>query len=261
MPRFSSITEISTGLFTLWNNDFSGSRSITGINYNLNKKELIMLDSLQKWFKDYLTQKDFKKRLIIMNIGVFFMGFFLSFLIKVNLGTDPCTFMNLTISRFLGISFGNWQLLLNSVLFIIVILFGRKFIGFGTIANMVFIGYIADFFCWLWEKTIPEHYFTDMPSRAVIFALALFLFIISVSFYINANMGVSPYDAMPQILSERVLKKVPFAVIRIAYDFLVIILGVLFGGIPNIGIVLMALFLGPIITLVGKFLGKHVFGM
>ena len=76
-----------------------------------------MLDSLQKWFKDYLTQKDFKKRLIIMNIGVFFMGFFLSFLIKVNLGTDPCTFMNLTISRFLGISFGNWQLLLNSVLF------------------------------------------------------------------------------------------------------------------------------------------------
>ena len=81
-----------------------------------------MLDSLQKWFKDYLTQKDFKKRLIIMNIGVFFMGFFLSFLIKVNLGTDPCTFMNLTISRFLGISFGNWQLLLNSVLFRVEIL-------------------------------------------------------------------------------------------------------------------------------------------
>ena len=220
-----------------------------------------MIASLKKWLTDYLTQKDFTKRLVIMSIGVFFMGFFLSFLIKVDLGTDPCTFMNLTLSKFFGISFGNWQLLLNSVLFILVILFGRKFIGFGTIANMVFIGYIADFFCWLWARTIPEHYFTDMPSRAVIFALALFLFIISVSFYINANMGVSPYDAMPQILSERVLKKIPFAVIRIAYDFLVILIGVLFGGTPNIGIVLMALFLGPIITVVGKFLGKHVFRM
>lgn len=220
-----------------------------------------MIASLKKWLNDYFTQKDFVKRLVLMNIGVFFMGFFLSFLIKVNLGTDPCTFMNLTLSKFFGISFGNWQLLLNSILFILVILFGRKFIGFGTIANMVFIGYIADFFCWLWEKTIPDYYFTDMPYRGVVFALALFLFIISVSFYINANMGVSPYDAMPQILSERVLKKVPFAVIRIAYDFLVILIGVLFGGTPNIGIVLMALFLGPVISVVGKFLGKHVFHM
>ncbi len=217
------------------------------------------MEAIKKYFKDYFSQKDFVKRLIVMNIGVFFMGFFLSFLIKVNLGTDPCTFMNLTLSKAIGISFGNWQLLLNSFLFIIVILFGRKFIGFGTIANMVFIGYIADFFCWLWEKTIPDNYFTDMPYRAVIFVLALFMFIISVSFYINANMGVSPYDAMPQIISERLLPKVPFAVIRIAYDFLVIVIGVLFKGTPNIGIVLMALFLGPIITVVGKYLNKHVF--
>ena len=194
-----------------------------------------------------------------MNVGVFLMGFFLSFLIKVDLGTDPCTFMNWTISEKLGILFGTWQLLLNAFLFIFVILFGRNQIGFGTIANMVFIGYIANFFKWLWEKTLPEYLFTQMPYRAVVFALSLFLFIIAVSFYINANMGVSPYDAMPQIISERVLKKVPFAVIRIAYDFLVILIGVLLGGKPNIGIVLMALFLGPIITVVGKFLNKHVF--
>ena len=98
-----------------------------------------------------------------------------------------------------------------------------------------------------------------MPSRAVIFVLALLCFIISVSFYINANMGVSPYDAMPQIISEKVLKKVPYAVIRIAYDLLVIVVGVVLGGKPNIGILLMALFLGPVITVVGKFLNKHVF--
>jgi uncharacterized membrane protein YczE len=219
------------------------------------------MNAIKKYFTDYFSQKDFAKRLIVMNIGVFLMGFFLSFLIKVDLGTDPCTFMNLTLSRAIGISFGTWQLLLNTVLFIFVILFGKQFIGFGTIANMVFIGYIADFFCWLWEKTIPEYYFTQFPQRGVVFAIALFLFIISVSFYINANMGVSPYDAMPQIISERVLKNVPFAIIRIAYDFLVILIGILFKGTPNIGIVLMALFLGPIISTVGKFLNKHVFHM
>ena len=217
------------------------------------------MNKIKDLFKEYTSQPNFKKRLIVMNVGVFLMGFFLSFLIKVDLGTDPCTFMNWTISEKLGILFGTWQLLLNAFLFIFVILFGRNQIGFGTIANMVFIGYIANFFKWLWEKTLPEYLFTQMPYRAVVFALSLFLFIIAVSFYINANMGVSPYDAMPQIISERVLKKVPFAVIRIAYDFLVILIGVLLGGKPNIGIVLMALFLGPIITVVGKFLNKHVF--
>ena len=199
------------------------------------------------------------KRLIVMNIGVFFMGFFLSFLIKVDLGTDPCTFMNWTVSEKLGILFGTWQLLLNSVLFVLVIIFGRNQIGFGTIANMVFIGYIANFFKWLWEKILPESLFTDMPSRAVIFVLALLCFIISVSFYINADMGVSPYDAMPQIISEKVLKKVPYAIIRIVYDFAAIVVGVVLGGKPNIGIVLMALFLGPVITVVGKFMNKHIF--
>lgn len=214
---------------------------------------------MKEFLENYFLQKDFKKRMILMCVGVFFMGFFLSFLIKVDLGTDPCTFMNLTLSRAIGISFGTWQLILNAILFIFVILFGRKFIGFGTIANMVFIGYIADFFVWLWEKCIPENYFTDMPYRAVIFLLALFMFIVAVSFYINANMGVSPYDAIPQIISERVFKKVPFAVVRICFDFLVIIIGVIFKGTPNIGIVLMALFLGPIISVVGKFINKFLF--
>jgi uncharacterized membrane protein YczE len=217
------------------------------------------MDKIKKILQDYVSQPNFKKRLIVMNIGVFLMGLFLSLLIKVDLGTDPCTFMNWTISEKLGILFGTWQLLLNAFLFIIVILFGRKFIGFGTVANMVFIGYIANFFKWLWEKILPDYLFTEMPYRAVIFAFALLFFIISVSFYINANMGVAPFDAVPQIVSERVLKKVPFAIIRMCYDFLVILIGMIFGGTPNIGIVLMALFLGPIISAVGKFLNKHIF--
>lgn len=217
------------------------------------------MNKIKKILQDYVSQPNFKKRLIVMNIGVFLMGLFLSLLIKVDLGTDPCTFMNWTISEKLGILFGTWQLLLNAFLFIIVILFGRKYIGFGTVANMVFIGYIANFFKWLWEKILPDYLFTEMPYRAVIFAFALLFFIISVSFYINANMGVAPFDAVPQIVSECVLKKVPFAIIRMCYDFLVILIGMIFGGTPNIGIVLMALFLGPIISAVGKFLNKHIF--
>ena len=217
------------------------------------------MDNIKRFIYDYFHEPAFGKRLIFMFVGVFLMGFFLSFLIEVDLGTDPCTFMNLTISRALGISFGNWQVILNVFLFVIVILFGRFLIGPGTLANMILIGYIADFFCYLWEKTIPERYFTQFPSRALIFAVALFFFIIAVSFYINANLGVSPYDAIPQIISLRIFPKVPFSAIRIAYDFLVILVGVFFKGKPNVGIVLMALFLGPCISVVGKFMNEKIF--
>ena len=86
-----------------------------------------------------------------MSIGIFFMGFVLSFLIEVDMGTDPCSFMNVSISERLPISFGTWQLICNILLFIPQILWGRKYIGPGTVFNMVFIGYIADFFRWIFN--------------------------------------------------------------------------------------------------------------
>ncbi len=199
------------------------------------------------------------KKLGIMTLGVFFMGFFLSFLIEVNLGTDPCTFMNLTISRRLGILFGTWQVLLNLVLFVFVVLFDRHQIGPGTIANMVFIGYISDFCRWIWKKTIPEFVFREWPYRAVVFIVALLCFVIAASLYMNADMGVAPYDAIPNIISDRLLKSVPFKFVRIGFDGTVLLIGFLLGGRIEICTVLMVFLLGPTISAVGGFLNRKVF--
>ncbi len=59
-------------------------------------------------------------------------------------GVDAYTGMNLGISGFLGWTFGNWQLLINAVILIVVFFTMRHFIGLGTIVNMVGVGYIAD---------------------------------------------------------------------------------------------------------------------
>ncbi len=217
------------------------------------------MDKIKTYFKNYISQPNFKERSIIMMIGVFFLGFWLSFLIRCNLGTDPCTFMNLTVSGKLGILFGTWQLILNAVLFILVILFGREHIGLGTIANMVLIGYIADFFGWLWDRLIPAHYFAQGRSRILIFAVSFLMFVISAALYMNANMGVAPYDAIPIMAKKFIFKHIPFLFVRMCYDFSAILIGVLCGGKPSIGIILMAFFLGPIITIIGRYLNRHVF--
>ena len=180
------------------------------------------------------------KRIIVCFLAVFGMGFFLSFLMLCGLGTDPCSFMNKAISLRIGLSFGNWQLIINAVMLVIVLFWDR--------------------FVWLWGKIIPAHYFTDTISKWAIFLVALFLFIISAAVYINSDMGVAPYDALPKIITEKVsarFPKFPRMLIRMAWDFSAILIGTLAGGIPVIGIILMAVFLGPVISLVGKlFFGK-----
>ena len=204
------------------------------------------------------------KRIIICFIAVFGMGFFLSFLMLCGLGTDPCSFMNKAISVRIGMLFGTWQLIINAVLLIIVIIWDRSSLGFGTIFNMVLVGYYVDFFDWVWSKTIPEHIFTDPVTKWPVFLAALLCFIISAAVYINSDMGVAPYDALPKIITDKVSKRFPGfpkMIIRMTWDFSAILIGTLAGGKPVIGIVLMAVFLGPAISLVGKlfFRKKQVF--
>ena len=215
--------------------------------------------SISKRISDYFHQEGFKKKFAVMLTGIVFLGFFLSFLIEVNLGTDPCTFMNLTISGRLGIMFGTWQVILNAILFIFVILFDRHQIGPGTIANMVLIGYISDFCRWLWGRIIPDFIFHEWPYRGVVFVIALLGFVVSASLYMNADMGVAPYDAIPIILNSLVFKNAPFKFVRMGFDATVLFIGFILGGHLEICTVLMVYLLGPTITLVGNYLNRTVF--
>ena len=195
------------------------------------------------------------KKIIICFIAVFGMGFTLSFLILCDMGTDPCTFMNRAVAAKVGLSFGTYQLIVNIAMLCLVFIFKRRLIGFGTIFNMVLIGYYADFFCWVWRKTIPASAFTEPVSRWAIFIVALILFLISVAVYINQDMGVSPYDGLPIIITEKLKadKSGPKkTILRIAWDGLALVIGSIAGGTPYIGHILMVIFLGPAITIVGK---------
>lgn len=191
----------------------------------------------------------------IMMVGIFLMGFTVSLLINVDLGMDSFTFFNVQLSRILGISYGTCTLMVHAVFLLFVLWKGRDLIGLGTLANMFLIGYLSDFFRWVWRKTLPADLFTQMPSRAVIFALALAVFLFGCGLYMNGRMGVSPFDAIPIMLC-RGRYHLPFAAVRMIYDFLAIFLGCLLGGHPTIGNVLMVIFLGPVTSAIGRSLSK-----
>lgn len=203
--------------------------------------------------KALYQKENFAKRLIIVILAVILMGFSLSWLVLVDMGTDPCTLMNLTISGRIGMSLGNWQALLNIILFIFVIWKGKEHIGFGTIANMFLVGYSLDFFSWIWQQTGIDTYFASDIVRYAVFAPALILFITAAAVYMDVELGTAPYDAMPFIVG-RYLTGIPFKIIRICYDLLVIFIAWVLGGHVQIVTLLMALLLGPVISFMGNLL-------
>lgn len=208
--------------------------------------------------RGFFDKEHFWKRLVIVVVAVIMMGFALSFLILVNMGTDPCTMMNRAISAKLGMSFGNWQALLNTILLAAVVVFGGRNLGFGTLANMFLVGYSTDFFSWLIPKCIPVEIFTVAWVRGLVFVPALVLFILAASVYMDVDMGTAPYDAISFILFDR-LKKIPFQIIRIGYDFLVIGIALLCGARLQIVTVLMAVALGPVISFLGPKLERWIY--
>ena len=177
-------------------------------------------------------------------------------------GVDSFTGMNLGISGFLGMSFGTWQLIANFIILIVVFFTVRHCIGLGTLVNMVCVGYIADFLCWLVndvfciEITLPLQF---------LFLLAGTLFAsLGVALYMKADMGISPYDSVALIITKLTKEKIPFQYARITSDVTALLIGVLFclasGGniwmIIGIGTICNSLFNGPLIQFFRKRLDK-----
>ncbi len=193
----------------------------------------------------------FWTRLAMMLIGVTVQGFGLSLLIRLKLGTDPCSCLTQGVIRYVPISFGTAQLLCHLVTFIFVLRFDMSYIGFGTLGNMVCLGYISDFFGWIWDSVLPRGFFDGPLARWGLLVPVLIVFILGAATYMTAGLGSSPYDAMPFIISHK-CKKIPFKAIRMTWDICFMAAGFALGG--DVGIVTLgvAFFLGPVIAFMQK---------
>ena len=89
------------------------------------------------------------------------------------------------------------------------------------------------------------------------FVPVLIIFIGGAAAYMTADLGMSPYDGLPFIISEK-NPKIPFKAIRIGWDGMYLIIGLLLGQPITIVSVCIVLFLGPVISFVQKRLAKYI---
>ncbi len=195
-----------------------------------------------------------------MLTGILFIGVCVGAFRLSAFGVDAFTCMNLGISGFLHMSFGTWQLIMNAGILVVVFFTVRHCIGAGTIVNMVGVGYMADFICWLFQKALKVE--MTLPLRTAALIIGCVFAGLGVSFYMVAEMGIAPYDSVAIIIEEVTKGRIQFQYARVLSDVTVVITGVVFclmsGGnlwlIIGIGTICNALFNGPLI----QFFKAHV---
>lgn len=207
----------------------------------------------RKLYKHLFCQPHMARRIPVLLLSVTMMGVCVAFLEKLQVGTDPSTVFNLSMVQNVlhWDGLGTWQLMFNLFLLAIILLMREgRYIGLGSLANMVMVGYARDFSKPLVEYLMPGDNYS-LWVRGGVFIPVMLLFLVAVAFYMVVELGAAPYDAVPQIIASRV-KKVPFSVIRIAYDILVTIVGVLAGGQIGAFTIAACFFLGPVISAIAE---------
>lgn len=217
------------------------------------------------------TTKDpyMTKRIFATILGVVICAVSVGFFKVAAYGVDPFQAFMSGLDALVPIQFGTLYVIANICLLSFSFFVDKHYIGLGTLINLFLTGYIAQFSRDIILRITPE------PSTALrigylVFAIVLMCF--SSAFYFTADLGVSTYDAVALILSDK-WHVAKFKFCRIATDLCCVAIGcVLFllaGGkisvIPTfagVATIITAFFMGPLIEFFNirfarPFLGKN----
>lgn len=188
------------------------------------------------------------KRIIYTVIGVFFIGFGISIFSYSNLGVDAFTSFTMGASGKIGMGLGTVQMAINFIIIILVALLAKRLIGLGTVLNMVLVGYICQFFIFVYGRLLPTP--EGMIIRLLLMLLGTLLLSLGCAFYFVADLGVSPYDATGVILEQ--YTKIPYKWARVITDVIITLVGFLLAGPIGVGTIVSSLCIGPFISFFKK---------
>lgn len=197
-----------------------------------------------------LIKPQMGKRLFMVIFGQVIMGCGVAVMRLAALGTDPFSAMMLGLTNHTPLSYGTFCALGNVAFFVIEFLLGKKYIGFGTLANWFLLGYFVEMFEWIFRLvgiTAP----VGIPVRGVVLLLSIVLVALSLSMYQSADIGSSPYDCLAPIMRDRT--PIPFFASRVLIDGAAALIAFLAGGTIGVGTIFVFLLVGPITALFNRY--------
>lgn len=174
----------------------------------------------------------------MLGLPLFGLGIVLT--IKSNLGTAPWDVLHIGLTNYMTLTIGQISQLTGVIVIVLSLLIGIK-PGWGTLANMYFMGLYIDIFMacsWIQPPGFLAAQLAMLISGVLIIGWGSF-------FYLTAALGAGPRDSLMVGLIEKTAW--PLWIVRTAIEASVTLFGYLLGGPVGIGTVIIVLTLGPAI--------------
>jgi len=173
----------------------------------------------------------------VIQIGFGLFGLAIAILIQANFGTSPWAVFEVALLNYFPITAGQASILVGFGVLVFALLL-RQPIGWGTVANIVFIGLWEDLFL----SVLPaahDNWLIQLPYLL----LGVAAMGAATAIYIGVNAGAGPRDSLMLAISRTTGISVRLA--RTAIEVSVVAAGWLLGGPAGLGTLIFALTIGP----------------
>ena len=216
------------------------------------------MEKIKNFFRS-ISYPSLGKRGIILIIGILLSNFGIACYYKCLLGTDPYSVMIDSMHTLFNLSHGQITNILNIVLFVLMLIFGRKYINLGTVVSALAAGTLIDLFERLVDVIMPE---PVLWMQIVILAIGFFTFAAGIGLVVTASLGLGVAEFIPVLISEK--SGINLRWIRIGYDVFCLLTGVvlgliasrrIFGDLVGVGTILGAFGTGVVMKFIINRLG------
>ena len=208
------------------------------------------------------------KKIMGVFVGTIILGLGIALFEVSSLGFDGLSCLVVSVQKLINTSYSIAYLLTNLLFFLIMIIFLRKQIGIGTVINYLLTGVFSDLFMYLFKIINLTH--SELLLINILYGLLGIVFLaLGIAIYANANLGVTPYDAMPLILTKYLKffnKPIKYHIAKKIIDGLCILVGLVVGivclkqnYIFGINTVLALILVGYIVSFSSKFINKYIY--
>ena len=177
----------------------------------------------------------------IIQIGFLVFGLSIDVIVQASLGLDSWDVLQMALTYHLPITLGEANIAVAFLVVVIDIILGEP-LGWGTLANVVFIGVWVD---------ILRPYVPAAPQLILIQIAYLLLGTLIMGFataiYVGVNAGAGPRDTL--MLATSRISKTSLRVARTGIEVTVVALGWLMGGPAWLGTLIAAIAIGPAVQL------------
>jgi uncharacterized membrane protein YczE len=191
------------------------------------------------------------QRLFKVVVGLFMFALGIVFTINASLGVSPWDVFHQGVSRTVGITIGQANIIMGFLIILLDIYLGQA-IGWATIMNMLLIGTFIDIL--MLNNLIPV---AQSPAIGLIMIVTgVAIQAIGFSVYISQGIGAGPRDGLMVVLTKRTGKSV--RLIKSMIEATAVTIGIILGGSFGIGTIIMAFFGGLIFQLLFRLINFRV---